>query len=389
MKSNFRFQTGPGPLFAGTVGIALLSLLAHGCAPSHSNLSGAGSWGSSSSPSNVAASQPVSETASSTPDQPTIAWETWRDPNEGAFTVEVPQGWNVEGGTYRMSAIDIRTAFRITSPDGGTVLTVGDKDVPGYCLPNPLLEQAGLQRGSIYSMPGSQMVISDYMPGADFAADEVKRTLPSDGSELQITLSQQRPEAAEKINALLAPFAQYGTQAHVDAGEVEYTCQSQGQPRKGGCLAGTLLLQAQAGNGIWVVPFLYGYRTTPEKASQAQALLTHIVTSFQIDPQWSSRQQQTTMDVSHITTQANNEMMNIWRSTTDAQEQAQDRNVRHFDNYIRGQETVVDPQTGETHQVESGHSYYYARPTATQPAFAGNETGTPPDSRYHEVNRVP
>jgi len=322
-------------------------------------------------------------------DQPSLSWQTWRDPREGAFTIEVPQGWKVDGGTVRMSAIDVRTAIRVVSPDGNTTITVGDQNIPTYCLPHPLLEQAGLHEGSTYSTPGAQMVIRTYMPGADFAADEAQRTLPSEDADLQITQTRQRPDVGQKINSLLAPFAQYGTQAQVDVGEVTYTCNCQGRPRQGYCLAGTLRLQEEAGNGIWGVPFLYGYLTTPDKTGEAEGILKHIVQTFQPDADWTARQQQTTMDVSRITTQANNEIMSIWRASTDAQEQSHDRILRRWDNTIRGQETVYDPDTNTTWQVEAGHNYYFARPTATQPEFAGNEAGSLPDMRYHEVVRVP
>ncbi len=327
------------------------------------------------------------ESAASGP--PSLAWQTWRDPKEGAFTVEVPQGWTVEGGTYRLSALDVRTAFRVVSPDGDTIITVGDENIPTYCLPNPLLEQAGLHEGATYSTAAAQMIVRSYTPGADFAAEEAQRALQPDGSDLQITQTRPRPELGDKLNTLLAPFAQYGTQAQVDVGEVNYTCNSQGQPRRGYCLAGTLRAQGEAGNGIWCVPFLYGYRTTPDKAGEAEGILKHIVQTLQPDADWTARQQQTTMDVSRITTQANNEIMSIWRASTDAQEQSRDQIQRRWDNYIRGQETVYDPDTNTTWQVESGHNYYFARPTATQPEFASNESGGLPDMRYHEVVRVP
>jgi hypothetical protein len=288
-----------------------------------------------------------------------------------------------------MSAIDVRTAIRVVSPDGKTTITVGDQNVPPYCLPNSLLEQAGLREGSTYSMPGAQMVVRAYTPGAGFAAEEAQRALPPEGADLQITQTRQRPDVGEKINALLAPFAPSGTQAQVDVGEVTYTCRVQDQPLQGYCLAGTLRAQGEAGNGIWCVPFLYGYLTTPDKSGEAESVLKHIVQTLQPDPDWTARQQQTTMDVSRITTQANHEIMNIWRSSTDAQEQSHDRIMRRWDNYIRGQETVFDPDTNTTWQVEAGHNYYFARPTATQPEFAGNESGSLPDMRYHEVVRVP
>jgi hypothetical protein len=33
---------------------------------------------------------------------------SWRDPLEGAFTCPVPNGWKVEGGLKRFTALDVR-----------------------------------------------------------------------------------------------------------------------------------------------------------------------------------------------------------------------------------------------------------------------------------------
>src|SRR5579883_1369180 len=37
-----------------------------------------------------------------------ISYTSWRDPKEGAFTVDVPHGWKVTGGLYRFAPIDVR-----------------------------------------------------------------------------------------------------------------------------------------------------------------------------------------------------------------------------------------------------------------------------------------
>jgi hypothetical protein len=47
-----------------------------------------------------------------------MKFSTWTDPHEGAFQVSVPQGWKVVGGTYRLSAEDIRYGVVMDSPDG-------------------------------------------------------------------------------------------------------------------------------------------------------------------------------------------------------------------------------------------------------------------------------
>jgi tetratricopeptide (TPR) repeat protein len=61
--------------------------------------------------------------------QDNVVYVTWHEPNEDAFSIEVPQGWTVEGGLYRNPAnplIDIRPYVRATSIDGNIIVTRWD-----------------------------------------------------------------------------------------------------------------------------------------------------------------------------------------------------------------------------------------------------------------------
>ena len=75
---------------------------------------------------------------------------TWTDPREGAFSLSVPQGWNVSGGLYRYAAVDVRPDVTVTSPDGSISVRIGDQRIPSHTLPNPLLEMAHLRPGMMY-----------------------------------------------------------------------------------------------------------------------------------------------------------------------------------------------------------------------------------------------
>jgi hypothetical protein len=56
----------------------------------------------------------------------------WRDPLEGAFVCPVPQGWKVEGGMKRFSAVDVRPEIVATSPDNKILVRVGDSFIPPH-----------------------------------------------------------------------------------------------------------------------------------------------------------------------------------------------------------------------------------------------------------------
>ena len=55
---------------------------------------------------------------------------TWQDPTEHAFSVQVPQGWQIGGGTHRNSPMDARPYVYAVSSDGYlAVLRAGDGKV--------------------------------------------------------------------------------------------------------------------------------------------------------------------------------------------------------------------------------------------------------------------
>ena len=78
-----------------------------------------------------------------------LSFVPWTDPREGAFRVEVPRGWKVDGGAFRAGPTDTRTALSVTSPDGGISISVGDSRLPGLCIaPNRITAMSGVRASS-------------------------------------------------------------------------------------------------------------------------------------------------------------------------------------------------------------------------------------------------
>jgi hypothetical protein len=320
------------------------------------------------------------------PAEPTIEYVTWREPNEGAFTIEVPKGWSVSGGIVRKASVDVRTAVEIASPDGRIRIYNGDARVGGFAKPNALLSAGGFGEGSVYSPGyGVSMIVKRYQPGAVFAADNVAKRFGGALQELRISKGRQRPDLTARLNELFSGFAA-GVNVRADAGDVEFTAMRNGEPIKGSCFASTVLAEMN-GSGTWSAPMLYGYVASSDQADTAATVLAHMVGSFKSDEEWARRQGDLTMRTSGIVTQANQEIMDIWRSARvnggGEGEHPFDRMDRLWGNVNRGQETVRDPETGETWQAEAGHNYYFARPGSTE--VKGNDTGEKPNASYGEL----
>ena len=90
------------------------------------------------------------------------------DPAEHAFTMQVPAGWRVQGGTIRKNPIEIPMGVTATSPDGGITIFYGDPNVPIYSVPARIMGMGGLRPGMTYNMgQGVTTVIEPYMDGAN------------------------------------------------------------------------------------------------------------------------------------------------------------------------------------------------------------------------------
>src|SRR5580704_8341671 len=84
---------------------------------------------------------------SSTRASENVAWVKFTDPLEQAFTLEVPQGWTVKGGMFRLGYSDHREMVDMTSPDGKINIRIGDLSIPVYFLPNQ-----SHREGEVYDM---------------------------------------------------------------------------------------------------------------------------------------------------------------------------------------------------------------------------------------------
>jgi hypothetical protein len=59
----------------------------------------------------------AAKAARGSPGFPDVKWSKYQDPYEHAFTVDVPQGWTVTGGLFRLGYSDCRPMLDLQSPD--------------------------------------------------------------------------------------------------------------------------------------------------------------------------------------------------------------------------------------------------------------------------------
>ncbi len=241
-----------------------------------------GNWVDANGKVHTAQAQPSAGTQAPARAGSPNRYQTWQDPAEGAFTVAVPSGWQISGGTVRTTRIEAHYVVRAQSPDGGAQLFMDDPRVMMREVPNQATQMMGVRVGQV--MPtgsGTNLVVEPYRAGAQFAAEYVQQSLcPS------ATMMRGGPLGAQTqaLNAQFAPIAQAeGKTLRVDAGDVSFKCGA----RLGYAYAVTVQAWQPGGPvSIWAVYRLAGCLANPADGASAAAAINQALGTFQMNQQW-------------------------------------------------------------------------------------------------------
>ncbi|MDE3088635.1 MAG: hypothetical protein KGJ80_04535 [Chloroflexota bacterium] len=307
----------------------------------------------------------------------TLRFEKWSDPRESAFTLDVPSGWKVNGGLFRFSALDVREAVAISSPDEKILVTLGDSSLPRQITPDSMSALGGLPEGTWYSPGyGEQFYVWRYRTGVEFAQEYVTSKFGSKCSNLTIERANERPDIANPINY---------SQTRITIGETVFTCLNGSQPLRGYYFAGTEMTSILDIHN-WRVAHLYGFLAAPDQTALASAVLNRAVYSRQIDIAWYAQQMKITMEAAKIATQTQAEISTIITDSYWSRQDPEGELARRRSNAMLGVEDVVDPATDQPFQVESGSNYYWLDPRGM---IVGTDTDTRPTLDFRPLIRLP
>ena len=212
----------------------------------------------------------------------TLAFETWREPNEGAYTIDVPRGWRISGGVRRITAVDVRSAVNAVSPDGTVRIFIGDYDL----MPRRELDQAARMAGLHEGQTIGGSLIARYQTGVQVAerypAWKICRSA-------HITQSGILRRETETLNTQVAQFGRsMATAASASVGEAIFHCPE----GEGLVIATTVLARPTQGRGVsvWTVYPLSGFFTRdPQRAFFAKYVLSQMLASLKMDHEWEVR----------------------------------------------------------------------------------------------------
>jgi hypothetical protein len=301
---------------------------------------------------------------------PTPSYDTWTDPVESAFSVEVPQGWKTEGGTTRPCPVLVQGSVTARSPDRTSLLFMGDT-FPLFTEPIPSL---GLPEGTTYPHPcGYQSPVAAYMPATDFVVNYVLPEFAPGAT----------PTAVRNRAGLAAQLMTVGINSY-DAGEVEYVFMHRGTEYRGIALAIVERISA-GGASNWHLWRLYLAQAPSDEYQEVLAHGVRMAQSLRINPDWAQMQagltaQQTQIIADMAATTSDTISDGYWGRQAVLDELSIQRS-----NATLEVDQFVDPQTGEEFTLEYSPEHYWIAPNGT---IVGTETQTQPDVDFRELLQV-
>lgn len=277
-------------------------------------------------------------------------WTTFQDPNEQAFTVEVPQGWTVNGGLFRLGYSDYRVMVDLRSADGKVNIRLGDVSIPTYAVPSQLHSQEG---SAIDLGAQAQMTVARYRTGRDYAVAYSKVRFQDCKSLAPRTVTMPAAPPGPRELAEVKQSTE---------GEATYVCD--------GSRAAYVYAETASYGGFWQVHQLRSFEAPADQVLPAAAIIDHAVKTFKLSDAWIGHQKQLDQEalvyqrqrqqarMRQLSAQvAQFEMkMQAMRSQVSAFEhrmQMQQNQVDSFDRALRGVVATVDP-LGNPHEVGVG-----------------------------------
>jgi len=289
-----------------------------------------------------------------------VNWIQYTDTAEGAFSMDVPAGWQIQGGMYRFGYFDIRWMMDARSLDGKVVLRVDDVNIPPYVLP-----AANTGRdGQPYTRPQQfQMMVSSYREAQPYGENYAKHRFGS-------VCTSMTPSAASWTPTMPSDW-QLPAGVKSSQASLAYTCSTSDGPRTVELFLRTQVLQ----NGLWTVDPVISIIASPDRIAFAQDTVQHMVDTWQQNPEWKMYQVRMTqtglneiranfqqfMQQMRAFDQQRQAAMNQQVAGFEARQHAQAAQVSSFGDILTGVTNISDPQTGEHFQVFSGPKSNYYR----------------------------
>ena len=279
---------------------------------------GAGPQGSdlNRSPAGVSASTPGRSPSTSSLEPrvdagaAAVKFVNWVEPKERSFSVEIPAGWQLEGGLNWLSELDPQGYVRVQSPDGKVQVFLGDPELLVRQVPNSFSRmQTGASEGQIFRTPaGGRAKMERFLTGSQYAKEHVTwRLCPN---PIWVT-ERDLPDVSSAIATAVEPEAQkYNASITASAGEASFTCGTV----QGAVFAATVMGWSRTGPvRAWSVFKVAGFRSgDPLRSMEARYIMEHMLATLTPNAAW-------TQDVERRTMEKTGAVISMQNAATQAQ----------------------------------------------------------------------
>jgi len=311
-------------------------------------------------------------------------WVPFVDPNEHAYSIEIPNGWQVSGGLQRRSAMQAHSIVFLRSPKGATQMVLGNVDNFSYSIPTPLSNQLGFHEGSITSPGADHLKMLNYRTGKQFAIMTGKN-LFNECQNLKLVGSRDLPGRQPQPQA-------NGLAQGATIGDAFFTCERDGHKLDGYVYSETeYTRQPNVPGGVWDADNTYAFLTPDGNGAAAGIVLAHIVKSAQINQQWLAQQSRLSAELANhaiaqadarLSTNANNidgTFANPSSQDIDQNQAEMERLISGFDEYetASGEHKTV-PYAAATNWWSNG-----------QGQIVGTQGPLSPGMTWQPMKRVP
>ena len=298
--------------------------------------------------------------------------------NLEAFTLLVPQGWQVGGGTRWMierPAAPAQISLQLYNPRGLEAFEV---------LPN-----------LYFSWTNNPLTQLTKPTGSLHFGFEVRQPVPAREAMRQFVLPRYRKmqdlrivdegPATELLQAVNQnqPIQAYGSQTNRDSARVRlrYTQQQREIAEEMSCIAEYSRIQTGGlfGSGktaYWGVSFVTAFRANAQDLENYADLYRAIFSSFKLNPTWTRLVQQVSQGLTKNTIHHIQQIGTISRQISRNADELRtsnlvgwqersasgDRNVEKFSQTIRGVDSYYDPNTEKTVELPSGYTQAWSTP---------------------------
>ena len=282
-----------------------------------------------------------------------LNWVSYTDNAEGAFSMDVPVGYEVQGGMYRFGYFDVRWMMEARSLDGKIIIRINDVNVPPYTMPGP---QTGREGSRNFRPQQYQMMVARFRDGQNYAESYAKNRFSK-------TCTTMNPRTVAWTPTFPAEMKDAPGTRFTD-GSVSYDCDSSDGPRIADVFVHT---NVNPEGTIWFA-LPVSILASPDRAAFAHSMVDRMIGSWKKNPEWVQRQNQITQEglaqigrdfgafMQQMRTfhQQREAAMNQQVAGYYAKQNAQAQQVSSWGQTLTGLEDIRDPNTGNKYEVFTG-----------------------------------